>query len=86
MRATNSRGVDIVINSLSGNLRQDSWKCVSEGGSVIDLGGRDSSGHASLDLGLLDGNRSFHNIDIAALFLHRPKVARRLVLADMPSH
>ena len=77
MKATDSRGVDIVVNSLPGDLLYESWKCVAEGGNMIELGRHKVAGHGMLDLGLFDGNRSFHGVDIAALFRQKQKVARR---------
>lgn len=77
MEATASRGVDVVVNTLSGDLLHASWQCVAEGGNMIELGRRDIAGHGTLDLGLFDGNRSFHGVDIAALLHQKPKVAQR---------
>ncbi|KAF2968204.1 hypothetical protein GQX73_g5355 [Xylaria multiplex] len=41
MRETHGKGVDIVLNSLSGNLLHASWQCVAEFGQLIELGKRD---------------------------------------------
>ncbi|KAL6897583.1 polyketide synthase [Trichoderma evansii] len=38
MRATSGRGVDVVLNSLSGDLLHASWKCVAEFGTMIEIG------------------------------------------------
>ena len=81
MQLTNFRGVDVVVNSLSGDLLHESWKCVAEGGNMIELGRRDLAGHGKLDLSIFDGNRSFHGVDIAALLHQKPKVARRWVVS-----
>ncbi|KAL2862212.1 polyketide synthase dehydratase-domain-containing protein [Aspergillus lucknowensis] len=40
MDATNGRGVDVVLNSLSGNLLHASWECVAAHGKMIELGKR----------------------------------------------
>ncbi|TDZ55000.1 Highly reducing polyketide synthase gloL [Colletotrichum trifolii] len=48
MAATDSRGVDVVLNQLSGELLQASWQCVAEVGSLVELGRRDFLGHAKL--------------------------------------
>jgi NADPH:quinone reductase-like Zn-dependent oxidoreductase len=73
MQTAHSRGVDVVINSLTGDILHKSWKCVAECGNMIELGWRDIAGHGTIDLGQFDGNRSFHGIDIAALFYQNRK-------------
>lgn len=42
MEATNNVGVDLVLNSLSGELLYASWKCVAPDGAMIEIGKRDS--------------------------------------------
>jgi len=42
MEATHGSGVDLVLNSLSGELLAASWKCVALDGAIIDIGKRDS--------------------------------------------
>ena len=42
MDATNGSGVDLVLNSLSGELLSTSWECVAPNGAMIDIGKRDS--------------------------------------------
>ncbi|KAI9037690.1 type I polyketide synthase [Aspergillus affinis] len=81
MQNTESRGVDVVVNSLSGELLHQSWKCVAEGGNMIDLGGRDMAGHGKLDMAMFEGNRGFHGIDTAALLSLKPTLGRRLLEA-----
>ncbi|KAM7200788.1 hypothetical protein V8F33_003719 [Rhypophila sp. PSN 637] len=79
MEATASRGVDVVVNSLSGELLHASWKCVAEGGNMVDLSGKDVAGNAKLDMAMFEGNRGFHGLDIAALVSSKPATARRLL-------
>ena len=57
MEATDNRGVDIVLNSLSGELLHASWKCVAAGGRFIELGKRDFIGHGKLAMSLFEDNR-----------------------------
>jgi len=42
MEATNGSGVDLVLNSLSGELLSTSWKCVAPDGAMVEIGKRDS--------------------------------------------
>lgn len=45
MRTTNGIGVDVVLNSLSGELLHASWSCVAAGGCMVEIGKRDIVGH-----------------------------------------
>ncbi|PLB44091.1 KR-domain-containing protein [Aspergillus steynii IBT 23096] len=79
MESTRSRGVDAVVNSFSGELLHESWKCVAQGGIMIDLSGKDMADHGKLDMTMIQGNRGFHGIDTAALLSQKPALARRLL-------
>ena len=77
MAETNGRGVDIVLNSLSGNLLHASWRCVAKFGKLIELGQRDLIDHAKLDMRPFLANRSYCCVDIAQLVQERPQELNR---------
>lgn len=62
-RETNCRGVDVVLNSLSGELLHASWKCVAEYGKMLEIDKRDFIGRGKLSIDLFEANRSFFGID-----------------------
>lgn len=64
-KATDGRGVDLVLNSLSGELLHTSWQCVAEYGKMVEIGKRDFIGRAKLDMDLFEGNRAFFGVDLA---------------------
>ena len=64
LRVTNGAGCDIVLNSLSGELLHESWKCVASFGKMIELGKRDFAGHGSLKMQPFGANRSFIGVDM----------------------
>lgn len=66
MRETAGRGVDLFLNSLSGDCLHASWECVAEFGKMIDIGKRDIMGNGKLSLNPFDGNRSFFGLDLAS--------------------
>ncbi|RDA95780.1 hypothetical protein CP533_5176 [Ophiocordyceps camponoti-saundersi (nom. inval.)] len=72
MRATDNRGVDLVLNSLSGELLHASWECVAAYGKFIEIGKRDLFGRGQLALKPFLQNRTFYGIDIFQLFKERP--------------
>ncbi|KAL4804561.1 hypothetical protein BDV18DRAFT_161656 [Aspergillus unguis] len=67
MKATNNRGVDVVLNSLSGEQLHASWQCVAEGGSMVEIGKRDLLGRGQLAMAPFLANRSYIGVDIATL-------------------
>ncbi|RAK90795.1 polyketide synthase [Aspergillus costaricaensis CBS 115574] len=79
MKATSNRGVDLVLNSLSGELLHASWKCVAPMGKMIELGKRDFLGHGKLDMDLFMGNRTFIGVDLLQIGEQNPEVIRSLV-------
>jgi NADPH:quinone reductase-like Zn-dependent oxidoreductase/SAM-dependent methyltransferase/NAD(P)-dependent dehydrogenase (short-subunit alcohol dehydrogenase family)/aryl carrier-like protein len=59
MRETNNRGVDVVLNSLSGNLLHVSWDCVAKFGTMVEIGMRDLFDSGQLSLRRFDGSRQY---------------------------
>ncbi|KAI1101771.1 hypothetical protein F4804DRAFT_334979 [Jackrogersella minutella] len=78
MRETGGRGVDVVLNSLSGELLHESWRCVAKFGIMVELGLRDSRGSGSLNMLPFSENRSYHGVNLSE-FRERPKWLRRLL-------
>jgi NADPH:quinone reductase-like Zn-dependent oxidoreductase len=77
MRETAGRGVDIVLNSLSGELLHASWKCVAQFGKLVELGKRDLVGYGRLDLEPFLANRSYYCVDLAHAMKERPEAVGR---------
>jgi NADP-dependent 3-hydroxy acid dehydrogenase YdfG/acyl carrier protein len=74
MAATNNRGVDVVLNSLSGELLHASWKCVAEFGTFVEIGRRDFIGQGKLAMEQFESNRTFVGVELLHLWVHRPRV------------
>ncbi|GKZ28425.1 type I Iterative Polyketide synthase (PKS) [Aspergillus brasiliensis] len=51
MRMTAGRGVDVVLNSTSGELLRQSWTCVADHGRFVEIGKRDILNNVGLDMG-----------------------------------
>jgi NADPH:quinone reductase-like Zn-dependent oxidoreductase len=77
MQATSGRGVDMVLNSLSGELLHASWQCVAKFGKMMEIGKRDFIGRGQLMLDPFEGNRTFYGVDLAAFRDDRPQEIRR---------
>ncbi|KAL2875906.1 hypothetical protein SGCOL_008902 [Colletotrichum sp. CLE4] len=76
---TGGRGVDVVLNSLSGELLHASWNCVAEFGKMIEIGKRDLIGNGKLALNVFELNRSYHGVDLGHLIELKPKEGNRLL-------
>ena len=79
MAGTQSRGVDVVLNSLSDEFLSSSWKCVAEFGTFIELGIRKSIGKGALAVEEVNSNRTYVAVDLLHLSLRRPKVAAAIL-------
>ncbi|OJJ07905.1 hypothetical protein ASPVEDRAFT_89138 [Aspergillus versicolor CBS 583.65] len=78
MQETQGSGVDIVLNSLAGELLHASWQCVAEFGKMIEIGKRDFLEHGALAMDLFGCNRAFFGVDLVRL-LERPGFRTGLV-------
>jgi NADPH:quinone reductase-like Zn-dependent oxidoreductase len=74
---TGGRGVDVVLNSLAGELLHSSWKCVAEFGTFIEIGRRDFVGQGKLAMELFESNRSFAGFDLLLVLRRRPLVIKK---------
>ncbi|KAL1957332.1 hypothetical protein VTO42DRAFT_6121 [Malbranchea cinnamomea] len=78
-RLTNGRGVDVVLNSLSGQPLQDSWSCIASFGTFVEIGKTDV--HAKMPLNMWPFNRhvTFASVDLGLMCeVHPKKVAKLL--------
>jgi NADPH:quinone reductase-like Zn-dependent oxidoreductase len=73
LQATNGRGADLVLNSLSGELLHASWKCVAEFGKLIELGKRDLVEFGKLNMEPFSANRSYCCIELGHMFTKKPE-------------
>jgi NADPH:quinone reductase-like Zn-dependent oxidoreductase len=79
LEATNGRGVDVVLNSLSGELLHASWQCVANFGIMVEIGKRDFIGKAVLEMDKFMANRRFVGFDLVLLGVARPKAMSEYV-------
>ncbi|KAF6823452.1 polyketide synthase [Colletotrichum plurivorum] len=78
-KATGGRGVDVVLNSLSGELLHASWECVAPCGTFVELGKRDTLAGGKLLMAAFDENRSFVGVEMANLAAQAPEIVGRLL-------
>ena len=79
MRETQGHGVDLALNSLSGELLHATWLCLAEFGKMVDIGKRDMLGAARLDMGRFLGSRTYSCFYLDLLREKRPSECKRYV-------
>lgn len=72
MRETHGRGVDVALNSLSGELLHATWKCVARFGRLVEIGKRDLIDAGKLDMTPFLENRSYCSFDLDLFLSERP--------------
>lgn len=72
MRVTGGRGVNCVINSLSGELLKVSWECLAPFGTFIEIGLRDILDNAHLDMRPFAKGTTFTFLDTFGLLKEDP--------------
>ncbi|PFH62219.1 hypothetical protein XA68_14498 [Ophiocordyceps unilateralis] len=78
-RLTAGRGVDVVLNSLSGDMMRASWECVAPYGRFVELGKADIMADAALPMGRFAGNVSFTAVDLHHMALTDHQLTRSLL-------
>lgn len=66
-RKTNERGVDVILNSLSGEGLIASWECMANFGRFIEIGKKDIYAHSNLPMFPFSKNVSFCAVDLASM-------------------
>lgn len=81
MRVTGGRGVDVVLNSLTGSAVERGLDVLAEDGRFVEVGKKDIYGGRALRLDPFRKRVSFLPVDLGGLMLRRPERFARL-LAD----
>ncbi|KAI0467452.1 PKSKA1 [Xylaria cf. heliscus] len=65
MASTEGQGVDIVLNSLTGDMLDESFRILSDGGIFLEIGKKDILDRNSLAMEPFDRNISFRSVDMS---------------------
>jgi NADPH:quinone reductase-like Zn-dependent oxidoreductase len=68
LTATENRGVDVILNSLTGDLLHESWRLCATFGRFVEIGKQDLSSAGRLDMQVFLRSVSFIAIDLAELY------------------
>jgi NADPH:quinone reductase-like Zn-dependent oxidoreductase len=77
LRETQGKGVDLALNSLSGELLHATWRCIAKWGTMVEIGKRDLLGAAKLDMDVFLANRNYCCVDVDQMRDERPEVLER---------
>ncbi|KAI0473335.1 putative polyketide synthase [Xylariaceae sp. FL0804] len=64
-RETGGRGIDVILNSLIGELLDESWRLTADGGIMVEIGKRDIIDRNTLAMEPFDRNCSFRAVDLS---------------------
>ncbi|CAI7605122.1 unnamed protein product [Penicillium glandicola] len=77
LESTNALGVDVVLNSLPGELRNASWVCVAEFGIVIET--EQSGINEKGDITAVRPNRGYSLVDMGRIQASKPELIKELL-------
>jgi acyl transferase domain-containing protein/acyl carrier protein len=77
---TAGKGVDVVLNSLSGDLMRAGLGVLRRGGYFVELGLRDALQNEGLDLAPFINNLSYSLVNLAEMIISDPELVRALLL------
>ena len=82
---TGGNGVDVVLNTLSGEMIQKGIDMLAPGGRYVEIAVAGLQSVASLSFSKMISNQSFHSVDLRKLLLAHPEKAQQylLVMVDM---
>ncbi|KAH9204906.1 polyketide synthase, partial [Leptodontidium sp. 2 PMI_412] len=78
-RKTMGRGVDIVLNSLSGEAARECQSCLARFGRFVELGKKDLLSNARMEMQYLEKNVVFAAVDLTMVAQHKPSDIQELL-------
>lgn len=76
LQATHDRGIDVVVNSLSGQLLQQTWDLIAENGRFVEIGKKDLLENKYLPMRHFDRNVTFSAVDLRKAADGRPETVK----------
>ena len=79
MRMTDGRGIDCILNSLSGEALRQTWHCIAPFGSFIEIGLKDILSNTGLDMQPFLQDASFTSINLKRLMTGNPDLLAKVL-------
>lgn len=83
MHLTKQRGVDVILNSTSGETLAEMWNCLAPFGTFVEIGKTDIYKRSNLDMGKFDTQTTFAAIDLSLMCKHKPARVNALLFQVM---
>lgn len=80
---THQRGVDVVLNSLGGELLRTTWDTLASYGRFVELGKLDIERNSRLDMATFSKSTTFASFDLEMLREDKPTVVHEIMLDIM---
>ena len=78
MRITKGEGIDVIMNSVAGEMLRVTWECIAPFGRFIELGARDYTINTRLEMQKFARNVTFSVVNLVSLVRERPKIAAQV--------
>ncbi|RDW79928.1 hypothetical protein BP6252_04566 [Coleophoma cylindrospora] len=75
MKVTQGKGIDVILNSLTGELLDESWRICADAGILVEIGKRDMVDRNYLSMEPFDRNCSYRAVDWSHKSISLPLVA-----------
>ncbi|KAI5859540.1 hypothetical protein GGS23DRAFT_584878 [Durotheca rogersii] len=82
-RVTNGYGVDVVLNSLSGDSLRLTWECMAPFGRFVEIGVVDIRANSSLPMAGFAKNVSYSAVDLRHVVITNPDLTSELLKATI---
>lgn len=79
LEMTGGRGVDVVLNSLSGEMLEKGFEVMASGGRFVEIGKRDIDENRGLPMRTFNRNVSFFGVDVDRLLSERRDLSQRIL-------
>ena len=83
MAKTGGKGVDVVLNSLSGPLLKASWDCIAPYGRFVDITKLDMEAGRRLDTGPFNRSASYTGFDLVSLTDHSGRLTQEALVKSL---
>ena len=83
---TRKRGVDVALNSLSGDALHATWRCLAHFGRFVEIGKSDILANNRLEMQPFIHNRTYAAVDLLALSYEKPTLMKDLLLKSIDLH
>ncbi|KAI0459484.1 polyketide synthase-like protein [Xylaria acuta] len=80
---TGGKGVNVVLNSLTGDLLHASWRCIAPFGRFVEIGKRDLIDAGKLDMDVFLRGSTFTAFDLSELFFQEDQYYRDILASKI---